>query len=129
MWPPMVLAALAADDIELAERLMAPVITAQGLVPPFFAAQRDRLRGLIESARGTDPERVEADLRAGVAGLAAFGAVGYAARAQEELAGWLISQGRADEAEPLLADVGPPTCRSVPWGGWPGWTPGSRPTS
>ncbi len=70
--------------------------TATGLVPPYVAAQRDRLRGLIRAARGGRPARVvEADLRSGVAGLEAFGAVGDAARAKEELARWLISQGRS----------------------------------
>lgn len=41
----------------------------------------------------------------GVAGLTSFGAVGDAARAEEELARWLISQDRAAEAEPLLVHV------------------------
>ena len=62
-------------------------------------------RGLIGAARGDDPATVETDLRAGIAGLTAFGAIGDAARAEEELARWLISQDRADEAEPLLAHV------------------------
>ena len=85
---------------------MAPVTrAAAGVVPPHVAAQRDRLRGLLGATRGDDPAMVEADLRAGVAELTAFGAVGDAARAEEELARWLISQGRADEAEPLLAHV------------------------
>ena len=40
-------------------------------------------------------------LRAGAAGLDAFGAVGLAARAKEDLARWLAAQGRGDEAADL----------------------------
>jgi hypothetical protein len=105
MWPPLVLAALADNDLPLAERLMEPVTDAQEAVAPYLVAQRDRLRGLVGAARGDDPAAVEADLRAGVRGLAAFGAVCDATRAEEELARWLISQGRAGEAEPLLTHV------------------------
>jgi class 3 adenylate cyclase/tetratricopeptide (TPR) repeat protein len=105
MWPPLVLAALADDDLPLAERLMQPVTAAQESVAPYLAAQRDRLSGLLGAARGDDPAAVEATLRAGVGGLTAFGAVCDAARATEELARWLIAQGRAAEAEPLLAQV------------------------
>jgi hypothetical protein len=46
---------------------------------------------------------VETDLRAGIAALDAFGAVGERARAQEELGRWLIGQDRGLDADPLLA--------------------------
>jgi hypothetical protein len=104
-WPPLVLAAVANSDPELAERLMEPVTTTRAALPPYLDAQRLRLTGLIGAARGVDPDGVEADLRAGVAGLARFGAVGDAARAEEELARWLVSQGRAAEAEPLFTSA------------------------
>ena len=48
-------------------------------------------------------QAVEAALRDGVDALAAFGAVGFHAQAQEELGRWLVTQGRADEARSLLA--------------------------
>ncbi len=103
IWPPLVVAALAYGDLALAQRLMEPVTAATArAVPPQVAAQRDRLRGLIRAARGEDAPAVEADLRSGVAGLEAFGAVVDAARAKQDLAGWLISQGRPDEAGPWL---------------------------
>jgi tetratricopeptide (TPR) repeat protein len=106
MWPPLVEAALAAGNAELAEQLMEPVTSAApDVVAPHVAAHCDRLRGLVRATRGEDPATVEADLRAGVAGLSSFGAVGDAARAEEELARWLISQGRAGEAEALLGEV------------------------
>jgi class 3 adenylate cyclase len=104
-WPPLVLAALADGDPDLAERLMAPVTTSRRALPAYLDAQRLRLQGLVRATRGDDPDKIEADLRAGVAGLTNFGAVGDAARAEEELARWLVSQGRADEAEPLLSHV------------------------
>ncbi|HEX7195922.1 MAG TPA: hypothetical protein VF364_03705, partial [Candidatus Limnocylindria bacterium] len=103
LWPSLVQAALAADDIDLAERLLEPVATApSGLVSPGVGAQWLRLRGLVAAARGADPADVEADLRAGIDALAAYGAVGEVARAQEELARWLVDQGRLDDAAPLL---------------------------
>ncbi len=48
---------------------------------------------------------VEADLRAGVEALGAFGAVGEQARAQEELARWLVEQDRAADAAPLVVSA------------------------
>jgi tetratricopeptide (TPR) repeat protein len=104
-WPALVLAALADGDAMRAERLMEPVTSARATLPPYLDAQRLRLTGLITATRGDDPAAAEADLRAGVSGLRAFGAVCDAARAEEELARWLISQGRAGEAEPLLTHV------------------------
>ncbi|HZV25138.1 MAG TPA: hypothetical protein VFG00_02505, partial [Acidothermaceae bacterium] len=38
----------------------------------------------------------------GLAALADFGAVGASARAEEDLARWLIGQGRTQEAQPHL---------------------------
>ena len=106
LWPPLVLAAVAAGDTELAERLLDPVTTAQpGRVSPGVAAQWHRLRGLVAAARGDDPEFTETEMRTGIAALDAFGALGYRARAQEELARWLVEQGRSDEAESFFEDA------------------------
>ncbi|NGX16100.1 adenylate/guanylate cyclase domain-containing protein [Wenzhouxiangella sp. XN24] len=104
-WPALVLAALADGDADLAERLMGPVSMARAALPPYLDAQRLRLRGLVRAARGDDPAEIEADLSAGVRGLASFGAAGDAARAEEDLAFWLASQRRTEEAELLLAHV------------------------
>ncbi|MBK9739495.1 MAG: AAA family ATPase [Actinobacteria bacterium] len=106
LWPPLVEAALDAGDTALAERLMQPVGTAPpGLVSPAVAAQHHRLLGLLGAARGDDSQEVEANLRAGVLALDDFGAVGLRARAQQELAGWLVNQGRPDEAAPMEAQA------------------------
>lgn len=103
LWPPMVEAAIDADDLGLAERLLGPVTTrAVGIVSPAVSAHLRRLQGLIGAARGDDPVGVEADLRAGIEALEAFGAIGVRARAQEEFGRWLTSQGRTGEATALL---------------------------
>jgi hypothetical protein len=101
LWPPLVLAALSAADLDLAERLLAPVTNAlPGQRSPAVAAQWHRLRGLLAAARGDDPGFAETELRAGVDALAGFGAVGFHAQAQEELARWLTTEHREEEAAP-----------------------------
>ena len=105
LWPPLVLGALSIGDLDLAESLIAPVATSlPGRRPPAVAAQWHRLRGLLAAARDDDPQAVEAAMRAGVDALAAFGAVGFHAQAQEELGRWLVTQGRADEAPASAGD-------------------------
>ena len=102
-WPPLVRAAVAAADVPLAERLLEPVAgAAPGLLSTAVAAHLRHLQGLVGAARGDEPRTVEADLRAGVAALADFGALGWSARAEEDLARWLASQGRAFDAAPHL---------------------------
>jgi class 3 adenylate cyclase/tetratricopeptide (TPR) repeat protein len=102
-WPPLVRSAVAAGDVPLAERLLEPVAgAAPGLLSTGVAAHLRGLRGLVGAARGDDPASVEADLRAGVAALADFGAVGWSARAEEDLARWLVGQDRAGDAAPHL---------------------------
>ena len=103
LWPPLVLAALAAGDVDLADRLLQPVETARpGLVSPAVAGQWRRLRGLVSAARGDDPDFAETELRAGIAVLDSYGARAYCAQAQEELARWLVGQSRPGDAGPLL---------------------------
>ncbi len=102
LWPGMVTTALSAGDLDAAQRLLQPVATASPVLrSPILAAHLANLRGLVAAARGDDPAAIEADLRAGVAGLDDFGAVGLAARAKEDLARWLAAQGRGDEAADL----------------------------
>ena len=104
LWPLLVLAALAADDLDLAERLLAPVTDAlPGQRTPAVAAQWHRLLGLLAAARGEDLKLAETEMRAGIGALDAFGARGFHAQAQEELGRWLVAQRRTDEAAPLLA--------------------------
>jgi hypothetical protein len=86
-------------------------------VSPAVRAQLRRLQGLIGAARGDDPVRVESDLRAGIDALAAFGAVGFTAKAREELGRWLLGQDRRADAEPLL-DWARETYREIGAVGW-----------
>ena len=103
LWPPLVLAALAAGAVDLADRLLQPVETARrGLVSPAVAGQWRRLRGLVSAARGDDADFAETELRAGIAVLDSYGARAYCAQAQEELARWLVGQSRPGAAGPLL---------------------------
>ncbi|HEY5186834.1 MAG TPA: hypothetical protein VIM19_18480, partial [Actinomycetes bacterium] len=105
-WPPLVRAALAAGDVARAERLLKPVTSAlPGVVSPAVRAHLRHLQGLIEATRGDDPTLAEEDLRSGVAALADFGAAGWSARAEEDLARWLLGQGRPRDAEPHLRNA------------------------
>jgi hypothetical protein len=118
LWPQLVLAGLGAGNLELAEQLMAPVATAlPGNRPVAVDAQWHRLSGLLAAARGDDPDHAETELRAGVLALAAFGAVGFHAQAQEELGRWLVDQGRDEEAAPLL-DAARTTYADIGAAGW-----------
>jgi len=117
LWPPLVLAALAADDLELASRLLEPVEKARpGQRSPAVAAQWHRLRGLV-ATRADDPEFAETQMRAGITALEAFGAYGYRAQAQEELARWLTDQRRPNDAAPLI-DAARQTYTEIHATGW-----------
>ena len=67
-------------------------------------AQLARSRGLLAAAR-SDHDAVEADLLAAVEGFRSLGHVYWLARAQTDLAAWLIERGRGDEAGPLLDEA------------------------
>lgn len=89
-----------AGDAETAAELLA-------LVPArrrhtLTRAVMPRWRGLVELARGDDPE---ADLREAETALAAYGAPYLLARTRLELGRWLFEQGRTLEAVPLLAQA------------------------
>jgi ATP/maltotriose-dependent transcriptional regulator MalT len=102
LWPPLVRAALAASDLDLAEHLLEPVeTTAPGLVPSGVAAQWHHLRGLVAVCRG-DAVAAEVGLTTAIEALQRFGATGYRARAQEDLGRWLVSLGKHNQAAEYL---------------------------
>ena len=103
-WPPLVRAALWLGDVDLAEHCMAPLNDATvGLISEAVAAHQLNLRGLVAAARGDDPVTVELDLRGAAAAFDVFGSATWAAQAVEDLAHWLVSQGRSEEARAELA--------------------------
>ena len=98
-WTPVVELQLRAGDLDQAEAVLglaAPLLG--GRSRPLTRGEHARLRGMITAARGQDPE---ADFRAAEKAHAAYGAPFLLARTRHELAAWLISQGRGDEAAPL----------------------------
>jgi hypothetical protein len=118
VWPPLVEAALAAEDLALAERMLRPVDSAApGIVSAGVAAHWHLLRGFTAILRGDPDDEVEGELRAGLAGLDAFGAVGLHAQAQERVARWLLDRGRPGDAAPLL-DAARQTYERIGAAGW-----------
>jgi tetratricopeptide (TPR) repeat protein len=97
-WTVCVEAGVAAGDTELVAKALDMVEQLpRGLVTPYVHAEMLRLRGLagLESA---DPAAVEADLRAAIDELGAFGVPFRRAQAQLALGRLLVKQGRGDEA-------------------------------
>jgi tetratricopeptide (TPR) repeat protein len=104
IWPPAVLAAIDAHELDRADRLLSPVAEGPpGLVTPALSAHLAQLRGLIGVARGDDPDQVVQDLHHAIVAMATFGAVPHRARTEDALGRFLVAQGRAQEAEPWLA--------------------------
>jgi class 3 adenylate cyclase/tetratricopeptide (TPR) repeat protein len=102
-WPLLVRAALMSGDLALVDRMLAPVEgAAGGGLSPGVRAEWHWFRGAAAALRGDDPACVEAEFRDGIERLDEFGARGMAAQAREDLGRWLVDQGRAAEAEPLL---------------------------
>ncbi len=106
LWPPLVSAALAEDDTDLAVRLLEPVATARpGVIPAPVKAHYHRFKALIGAAQREDPGLIDADFQAAIDGMNSFGAVGLAARVEEEYGRWLLTQHRQTEAALALDHV------------------------
>ena len=102
VWPPAVLTAIEAGDLDAASGLLAHVDDAPvGLRTPVLEAYLHLLRGLLAAARGLDDE-AEPDLRRAVDLFAAYGSPPLHGKAEESFGRWLRAQGR-DEAETHLA--------------------------
>ena len=94
---------LRAGDLDMAERLLAlmePLLG--GRSRGVTRGEYPRMRGMITAARGGDPE---ADFRAAEKAHESYGAVFQLARTRLELGRWLSTQGRAEEARPMLAEA------------------------
>jgi class 3 adenylate cyclase/tetratricopeptide (TPR) repeat protein len=104
-WPDAVGAALALDRLDEAQELVDLLADLpRGLVPPLLRAELSRAQALLACARDVR-DGVEVDLRAAIDGLAALDYPYWRARAETDLAAWLIDNGRSDEAAPLLDDA------------------------
>jgi hypothetical protein len=90
-------------DVEVARRLVHELEgRPKGLPAALLAAYEHAFRGLVGVHDGDDPATVESELRMGIEGLAASGAVPDRAHTQADLGGWLLAQGRTDEGRELL---------------------------
>ena len=107
LWSAVVGWAVESGDLGAARELLRMV----GDVPPtrlspLLRAQLPRLRGTIEAAdpaSTADPDTIEQDLLAGIAGLDELGMAPDHGRAQATLGVWLTGQGRGAHAGPHLA--------------------------
>jgi hypothetical protein len=91
------------SDLKEARRLLAMLADAPAdQVPPYVAAQRARYSALLALAAGVSATETEADLRFAMDTFAALGYRYRHARAQADLAHWLLTQHRQEEAEHLL---------------------------
>ncbi len=95
-------AALALKRLDDVQELLALLADAPpGRIPPYLRAELARGRGLLAASEGRHDE-AEADLAGAVDALGTLGYPYHLAVAQSDLAGWLIGQGRGEEAAPLL---------------------------
>jgi tetratricopeptide (TPR) repeat protein len=98
-------AALALPDLDKAEELLAiPASLDPGVLTPFLHANSVRLRARFDAAR-SDHAQVDERFRSAAAICREFGLTFYLAVTQLEHAGWLITQSRSDEAQPLLNEA------------------------
>jgi hypothetical protein len=104
-WPLALEAAVEARNHDQARALLAMVADAPpDHVPAYLTAQRSRYAALIIIASGGVAD-VEAELRSAIDTLRDLGYPYWLARSQADLARWLESQQRQDEAMPLRTEV------------------------
>jgi class 3 adenylate cyclase/tetratricopeptide (TPR) repeat protein len=98
-------AAFALGDLERIESLLEIAGTfGAGDATPFLDAQSARFAGRFAAARG-NPESAEREFKRGTALTREIDLPFWLAVTQLEHAEWLVEQGRAEEAEPLLAEA------------------------
>jgi tetratricopeptide (TPR) repeat protein len=98
-------AALAIGDVERAtEALVAVDAVPPGTAGPVVRAQAARFRARVEALHG-EAQRAEDSFKQAAAAFAEYGLVFLLACTQLEYAEWLVSIGRDEEAQPLLAEA------------------------
>jgi len=106
LWPVMFRGAVASGDLDLVDRMLAPVSSAgEGIMSPAVHAEWLWFRGYAQLLSGDPVAAVtgRADVSEAITRLDDFGARGMAAQAREDLGRWLVDEGSTAEAEPLLA--------------------------
>jgi len=104
-WPLALKAATASGRLHRVRTLLELIADpSPGQVPLYLEAEYVRFRALLDAANGVH-DAVEADLRHAITILADLGFPYWLAQTQADLARWLVSQDRATEAQPLVADA------------------------
>jgi class 3 adenylate cyclase/tetratricopeptide (TPR) repeat protein len=95
-------AAIAGGDPGRAEEVLGLLADAPpAQVSPFYTAHRDRFRALLAVAR-REPAAADAGFKASIGMFRELGLRPRVAMTQTEYAEWLVAQGRAEDAHPLL---------------------------
>jgi tetratricopeptide (TPR) repeat protein len=98
-------AAVRTGDPEAAEELLRIVTSAPpGATGPFVHALVDRYNAAVAAMRG-DPASAESHFKAGIGLFRELAMPFHLAMVQLEFGEWLTSQGRADEARPMLNEA------------------------
>jgi tetratricopeptide (TPR) repeat protein len=104
-WPDAIDAAVAAGRMDtLAELVELLAEKPRGWVAPYMRAHLARARAFVAVAEA-DHEAAEAHLRTALDSFTALAYPYWVARVQVQLAAWLVEQGRASEAAPLLDEA------------------------
>ncbi len=105
-WPDTLDAALQLGRAEAAGELLSLLSNQPpSHLPPYLGAQLLRFTALVAAEEGRH-EEVEAGLRGAIEGLRSLSYPYWLARAQNDLAAWLIDRGRAGDATALLVEAG-----------------------
>ena len=119
-WPDALEAALRLGRLDNARALLALLADQPpGHIPPYLRAQLARGRGLIAAAEGRH-EPAESELSDAIARLRELGHPYWRAVAETDLAGWLTTQSRDEEASALLDAAIATLDPSAPRRRWPG---------
>jgi tetratricopeptide (TPR) repeat protein len=109
-------AALADGRTERAAEALQAGVLGQPNTGPLIRAQATRFHAQIAAAEG-NAERAEEAFKQAAAAFREYGMPFYLACTETEHAEWLVSQGRSDEAEPLVAEAHETfdRLRATPW--------------
>jgi tetratricopeptide (TPR) repeat protein len=98
-------ARFALDDLDGVAEVLGEIEALQpGQLTPFLRAQRSRFRARLDARQGRN-DGVDESFLSAAALFREFDCTFFLAATQLEHAEWLHAQGRADEAEPLLAEA------------------------